>query len=320
MPNIDISPSFTQQLAVPLKAAGIETLQINVGYQCNLECKHCHVEAGPQRRETMSRQVMNQCLKILNAYQIPTIDITGGAPEMHADLPWFLQECAGLNRRLLVRTNAVILLESGYEGFIDLYARHNVEVIVSLPHWDARTTNRQRGEGIFPRVLKALGRLNERGYGQVNSGLIVNLVHNPSGAYLPGSQAGLENQYRKTLKEKQGVDFNQLFCITNMPLGRYLQYLHQTDNYEDYMNTLVKAFNPVALDRVMCKKTLSVAWDGSLYDCDFNQMIGLTTDHGAPDHISAFDFEKLSQREIVTGNHCYGCTAGAGSSCQGAVT
>jgi len=320
MPDLEINPSFAQQLTVPLKAAGIETLQVNVGYRCNLECKHCHVEAGPQRRETMSRQVMNQCLKILNAYQIPTIDITGGAPEMHADLPWFLQECAGLNRRLLVRTNAVILLESGYEGFIDLYARHNVEVIVSLPHWDARTTNRQRGEGIFPRVLKALGRLNERGYGQVNSGLIVNLVHNPSGAYLPGSQAGLENQYRKTLKEKQGVDFNQLFCITNMPLGRYLQYLHQTDNYEDYMNTLVKAFNPVALDRVMCKKTLSVAWDGNLYDCDFNQMIGLTTDHGAPDHISAFDFEKLSQREIVTGNHCYGCTAGAGSSCQGAVT
>ena len=320
MPNIDISPSFTQRLTVPLKAAGIETLQVNVGYRCNLECNHCHVEAGPQRTEKMSRPVMNQCLKILNAYPIPTIDITGGTPEMHEDLPWFLQKCADLNRRLLVRTNAVILLEKGYEGFIDLYARHNVEVIVSLPHLDAKTTDRQRGAGVFPRVIEALGKLNERGYGRIGSGLIVNLVHNPSGAYLPGSQAGLENQYRKTLKEKQGVDFNQLFCITNMPLGRYLQYLHQTDNYEDYMNTLVNAFNPLALERVMCKRSLSVAWDGSLYDCDFNQVLGMTTDHGAPDHISAFDFEKLSQREIVTGNHCYGCTAGAGSSCQGAVT
>jgi radical SAM/Cys-rich protein len=195
-----------------------------------------------------------------------------------------------------------------------------VEVIVSLPHFDAKITDGQRGEGVFPDVIEALRRLNDRGYGQVGSGLIVNLVHNPSEADLPGPQACLEYQYRQTLKEKQGVDFNQLFCITNMPIGRYLQYLHKTDNYEDYMNALVGAFNPVALERVMCKKTLSVAWDGSLYDCDFNQMLGMTTDHGAPGHISAFDFEKLSQREIVTGNHCYGCTAGAGSSCRGTVT
>jgi radical SAM/Cys-rich protein len=268
----------------------------------------------------MSKQVMSQCLQILQAYPIPTIDITGGTPEMHEDLPWFLQECAGLNRRLLVRTNGVILVEPGYEDFIDLYAQHSVEVIVSLPHFDAKITDGQRGEGVFPDVIEALSRLNDRGYGQVGSGLIVNLVHNPGGANLPGSQACLEYQYRQTLKEKQGVDFNQLFCITNMPIGRYLQYLQNTGNYEDYMNALVGAFNPVALERVMCKKTLSVAWDGSLYDCDFNQMLGMTTDHGAPGHISAFDFEKLSQREIVTGNHCYGCTAGAGSSCRGTVT
>ena len=320
MSEHDIRPAFAQRLAVPLKAEGIDTLQVNVGYRCNLECKHCHVEAGPQRPESMSQQSMRQCLRILQSHSILTVDITGGAPEMHEHFPWFLQECASLQRRVLVRTNAVILLERGYEGFIDLYARHNVEVIISLPHLDAKTTDRQRGAGVFPRVIEALRKLNDHGYGQPDSGLIVNLVHNPSGAYLPGSQAGLENHYRRTLKEKQGVDFNQLFCITNMPIGRYLQYLQRTDNYEDYMNTLVNAFNPVALERVMCKKTLSVAWDGSLYDCDFNQVIGMTTDHGAPDHISAFDFEQLSQREIVTGNHCYGCTAGAGSSCQGAVT
>ena len=262
---------------------------------------------------------MTQCLHILQSHPIPSVDITGGAPEMHPDLPWFIQECAGLKRRLLVRTNAVILLEQGYESFIDLYARNNVEIIVSLPHLDAGMTDRQRGEGIFPHVIEALRRLNDRGYGQDARGLIVNLVHNPSGAYLPGSQAALENHYRKTLKEKHGVVFNQLFCITNMPIGRYLQYLIKTENYYDYMGTLVSSFNPRALERVMCKITLSVAWDGSLYDCDFNQVIGVTTDHGAPNHISAFDFDKLSRREIVTGNHCYGCTAGAGSSCRGTV-
>jgi radical SAM/Cys-rich protein len=284
MPNLDISPSVAKQFTVPLKAAGIETLQVNVGYRCNLECRHCHIEAGPQRTKKMSKQVMSQCSQILQAYPIPTIDITGGTPEMHEDLPWFLQECAGLNRRLLVRTNGVILVEPGYEDFIDLYAQHSVEVIVSLPHFDAKITDGQRGEGVFPDVIEALRRLNDRGYGQVGSGLIVNLVHNPSEADLPGPQACLEYQYRQTLKEKQGVDFNQLFCITNMPIGRYLQYLQNTGNYEDYMNALVGAFNPVALERVMCKKTLSVAWDGSLYDCDFNQMLGMTTDHGAPGH------------------------------------
>jgi len=319
MHNPDSYPSFVQKLTVPLQACGIDILQINVGYICNLECKHCHVEAGPQRTEIMSKQVMEQCLHILQSHSIPTIDITGGAPEMHADLPWFLQECAGLNRRLLVRTNAVILLEKQYEGFIDLYARHNVEVIVSLPHLDAKVTGRQRGEGVFPRVIEALGRLNERGYGQAGSGLVLNLVHNPNGAYLPGSQASLEDQYRKILRERYGVSFNQLFCLTNMPIGRFLQYLRNTGNYADYMNALVGAFNPLALEKAMCRKTVSVAWDGTLSDCDFNQVLGLAIDHGAPDRVSAFDFDKLSRREIVTGNHCYGCTAGAGSSCQGSV-
>jgi radical SAM/Cys-rich protein len=319
MHDLDISPSFAQKLLVPLKASGIETLQVNLGYRCNLKCQHCHVEAGPRRTQIMSKQVMDQCLQILQSHPIPIVDITGGTPEMHESFPWFLQECAGLNRRLLVRTNAVILLEKGYEGFVDLYARHNVEAIVSLPHLDAATTNEQRGEGVFPRIIEALRRLNDRGYGQPDSGLIVNLVHNPGGADIPGSQACLESQYRQTLQERYGVFFNHLFCLANMPIGRYLQYLHKTDSYKDYMHTLVNAFNPLALERVMCKKTLSVAWDGSLYDCDFNQMLGLTTNHGAPDNILAFDFDKLSHREIVTGNHCYGCTASAGSSCQGAV-
>jgi radical SAM/Cys-rich protein len=320
MPDLDVNPPFAQKLSGPLRASGIEVLQVNLGYQCNLQCRHCHVEAGPKRSETMSRQVMQRCGEILAAYPIPVIDITGGAPEMHRDFPWFLEQCAALKRRLLVRTNALILLEKGYEHFVDLYARHHVEVIVSLPNLDARITNRQRGEGVFPRLIEALGRLNAQGYGQSDSGLMLHLVHNPSGAYLSSSQDSLATHYRQTLKKKYGIVFNHLFCLTNMPIGRYLHYLRETDNYEDYMHALVKAFNPAALERVMCKTTLSVAWDGRLYDCDFNQMLRLTTNHGAPEHILAFDFDKLSNREIVTGNHCYGCTAGAGSSCHGAVT
>jgi radical SAM/Cys-rich protein len=319
MAPLHVTPSFARKISTPLESVSVEILQINIGYRCNLECKHCHVEAGPHRTEIMSKTVMEQCLKILKAHPIPTIDITGGTPEMHPEFRGFLQECAALKRRLMVRTNGVILLENGYETFVDLYARNRVEVVASMPHTDPQMTNRQRGEGTFVRLIEAIRILNGKGYGQSGTGLILNLVHNPSGAYLPGTQASLEASYRQTLKEKYGIVFNQLFCITNMPIGRYLEYLRRTDNYEDYMAALVHAFNPAALKRVMCTTTLSVAWDGRLYDCDFNQVLGLTTDHGAPNHISAFDMCALAKRRIVIGNHCYGCTAGAGSSCQGEV-
>jgi radical SAM/Cys-rich protein len=316
---LSVNPSFEQKISSSLKAEGIEILQINIGYRCNLECKHCHVEASPLRSEMMSNAVMEQCLKVLKAHPIPTIDITGGSPEMHPGFPRFLQQCGALNRRLLVRTNGVILLEKGYESFVDLYARSRAEVVVSLPHMDSEMTNRQRGEGVFPKLIQAVQKLNTRGYGQADSGLVLDLVHNPIGAYLPGSQASLENHYRQVLKERYGIGFNRLFCLTNMPMGRFLDYLRRTDNYEDYWAALVNAFNPAALRSVMCKTTLSVAWDGRLYDCDFNQMLGLPTDHGAPDHIVVFDIDKLANRRIVVGDHCYGCTAGAGSSCQGEV-
>jgi len=316
---LSVNPSFEQKISSPLKAENIDILQVNIGYRCNLECKHCHVEAGPLRTERMSKEIMEHCLKILKAYSIPTVDITGGSPEMHPDFPWLLQQCALLKRRLLVRTNGVVLLEKGYEPFIDLYARSRAEVVVSLPHMDSRMTNRQRGEGVFPKVIEAIGKLNAQGYGQAGTGLILDLVHNPSGAYLPGSQTSLENHYRQALKERYGISFNRLFCLTNMPVGRFLDYLRATDNDEDYLATLVNAFNPAALRSVMCRTTLSVAWDGRLYDCDFNQMLGLPTDRSVPDHISAFDIDRLANRRIVVDNHCYGCTAGTGSSCQGEV-
>ena len=312
-------PSFAEKAAHPLFADGINAFQINVGYRCNLSCRHCHVNGGPFRQEVMTGTVMEQCLDVLRAHPIPTIDITGGSPEMHPHIRPFLEECAGLGRRVLVRTNGVILLEEGYESFLDLYATNSIEVAVSLPHHDPRVTDRQRGEGAFLKLIEAIRRLNARGYAQDGTGLVLNLVHNPGGAYMPASQASLEAHFRGTLRERYGIRFNRLFSLTNMPVGRYLDYLRDTDNYGDYMAALARAFNPAALTRVMCRTTLSVAWDGRLYDCDFNQMLGLTTDHGAPDHIFAFDMDKLSRRRIVTGDHCLGCTAGAGSSCQGAV-
>ena len=312
-------PSFAEKTAQPIFAGGIDTLQVNVGYRCNLACRHCHVRGGPLRDEVMTREVMEQCLNVLKAHPIPTIDITGGSPEMHPHIGPFLEECAGLGRRVLVRTNGVILLEEAYAPFVDLYAKNHIELAVSLPHPDPRVTDRQRGAGAFLKLIEAIRRLNARGYAQDGTGLILDLVHNPGGAYMPASQASLEARYREALEERYAIRFNRLFSLTNMPVGRYLDYLRDTDNYTDYMAVLTGAFNPAALLRVMCRTILSVAWDGRLYDCDFNQMLGLTTDHGAPNHISVFDMEKLAARRIVTGDHCFGCTAGGGSSCQGSV-
>jgi radical SAM/Cys-rich protein len=312
-------PPFKERISGPFRAEGIDTLQINLGYRCNLECSHCHVKAGPYRSETMSREVMSQCLEVVATGCIPTVDITGGSPEMHPDFQWFLGECAPLASRLLVRTNGMLLLEAGYEYLAQLYARNRVEVAISLPHADAAATDRQRGRGVFSKLIEVIHRLNAQGYGREGSGRILDLVHNPTGAYLPGSQVGLETHYRQILAERYGVTFNHLFSITNMPIGRYLEHLRRTDNYEDYMRILVRAFNPASLGRVMCRSMLSVGWDGTLYDCDFNQMLQLTVNHGAPDHIAAFDRDRLAGREIVVGDHCYGCTAGAGSSCQGQI-
>ncbi|MCE5265957.1 MAG: arsenosugar biosynthesis radical SAM protein ArsS [Deltaproteobacteria bacterium] len=314
-----IHPPFEQRAAGPVWATGIEIFQINLGYRCNLQCRHCHVEAGPNRPELMGREVVEACLAVLRRHPIPVIDITGGAPEMHPGFPWLLEACAALGRRLMVRTNGVILLEAPYAALLDLYVRRGVELVVSFPHMDPKVTNRQRGEGVYPRLIEVLRKLNEAGYGQSGSGLVLNLTHNPGGAYLPGLQASLENHYRQTLGNRHGILFNHLFCITNMPIGRYRAYLKNTGNDADYMTALVNAFNPATLESVMCKTTLSVAWDGGLYDCDFNQMLGLGVNHGVPEHIAEFDWDRLARRRVVTGDHCYGCTAGAGSSCGGEI-
>jgi radical SAM/Cys-rich protein len=314
-----IAPSFADRVREPLEASGINVLQINVGYRCNLECRHCRVKAGPNRSEVMTRETMEQCLRVLTDHAIAVVDITGGSPELHPDLPWFIRQSAALKRRVLVRSNSTLLLEKAYEELLDLYAGNGVEVVLSLPHVDPGATDRQSGDGVFVRLIEAMRRLNSRGYGQAGGKLVLDLVHNPAGAYLPGSQAGLESHYGQTLQERYGIRFDHLFCITNMPVGRYLDYLLKTDNYGEYMWAPAKAFNFLSLRDVTCRSTVSVGWDGTIYDCDFNQMLGLTVDHGVPHHISAFDMAGLASRRIVVGDHCYGCTAGAGSSCRGQI-
>lgn len=311
--------SFDEKLLRPLFAEDIHILQLNVGRRCNLTCKHCHVSAGPDRKELMGRPVLEKCLRILEKHPIGTIDVTGGAPEMNPHLTWFIEQAARLRRRLLVRTNLLILLDAEYRHFLDLYTDNRVEVVTSLPDYNAQRTDRQRGKGAFEGIIQVMRDLNARGFGQPGSGLKLDLVYNPVGAYLPGSQEALAQEYRQRLAREHGVVFNQLFCLTNCPVGRYLEYLIRTDNYEDYMNELINAFNLSAVDNVMCRTTLSVGWNGKLYDCDFNQMLEMPVNHGSPDHIDIFDFEKLKTRRIVIANHCYSCTAGAGSSCQGCL-
>ncbi|PKN69985.1 MAG: radical SAM protein [Chloroflexi bacterium HGW-Chloroflexi-5] len=317
-------PSFFEKIRengkVPLAAKSIDILQINVGRVCNLACRHCHVNAGPDRRESMSRPVLEKCLEILGSFPISTIDITGGSPEMNPHFEWFVTEAARLNRRLIVRSNLTLLKEEPYRRLPKIFSENRVEVVTSLPDYLEGKSDRQRGAGVFRQVIEAMRELNRLGYGMEGSSLLLDIIHNPVGAYLPGSQTALEHEYRERLRAEHDVRFNQLFCLTNLPVGRYLEYLLASGNFEDYLSTLCHSFNLIAVDKVMCRTTLSVGWNGSLYDCDFNQMLDLKVDHGAPDHILNFDMQKLEKREIVINNHCYGCVAGAGSSCQGATT
>jgi len=303
-----------------LAATGISIFQVNLGKLCNQVCKHCHVDAGPDRREIMTRETMQLCLDALSRTDISTVDLTGGAPEMNPNFRWFVGEIKKLNRHVMVRSNLTILVANGYTDLPEFFAQHGVEVISSLPHYTPTNTDKQRGEGVFERSIEAMLRLNQLGYGVEGSGLMFNLVYNPVGAFLPPNQASLEADYKRELGKKFGIRFNRLYTITNMPISRFLEYLLVSGNYESYMERLVSLFNPVAARNVMCRTTISIGWDGQLYDCDFNQMLELTTDTGLPTHIKDFDATMLNQRKIVTGQHCYGCTAGAGSSCGGVTT
>lgn len=305
----------------PLRPSAIEIFQVNIGYMCNQVCKHCHVDAGPDRQEIMSRETMQQCLDVLTNAKIKTLDITGGAPEMNPDFRWFVVEARKTGvREIIVRSNLTIITANPkYNDLPDFFKAHNVRVCSSLPFYNAGKTDRQRGEGVFERSVQGLRMLNDKGYGKTDSGLILDLVYNPIGAFLPGSQQQLERDFKKELKDHFGIDFNNLFTITNIPISRFLDFLIESGNYEDYMEKLINAFNPAAVSGVMCRNTISVDWQGYLYDCDFNQMLGLKTAENAGQHISTFNIGKLEARDIVIGQHCYACTAGSGSSCQGAT-
>src|SRR5262245_26947170 len=302
-----------------LRPTRIEVFQINVGKVCNQTCRHCHVDAGPDRREQMSRETMEQCLRALASSDIPTVDITGGAPEMNPHFRWLVSECRALGRHVMDRCNLTILETPSHRDLPEFFAQHRVEVVCSLPHYRAASTDRQRGDGVFEKSVAALRRLNAVGYGDGKSGLRLVLVSNPVGAFLPGAQASLEAEWKRELLRLHGVRFDALFTITNMPISRFLEWLMESGNLEGYMDRLLTGFNPTAARAVMCRNTISIGWDGTLYDCDFNQMLELPVEQSAPRHVRDFDATRLNARAIVTDRHCFGCTAGAGSSCGGAT-
>lgn len=317
-------PTFKDKISqtsqFPLKAKKLEILQINVGYMCNQVCDHCHVDAGPDRKEIMTRDTMRACLKVIKNSGAHTLDLTGGAPEMNPDFRWFVEEAAKVGiQDFIVRSNLTIIrANKKYYDLPEFFKKHNVHVVSSMPHWTRGKTDKQRGDGVFDKSIKALQELNAVGYGLPNSDLRLDLVYNPSGAFLPGDQASMEKDFKKALSEDFDIQFHNLFAITNLPIARFLDYLIASENYEDYMYALVEAYNPAAVANVMCTNTLSISWDGYLFDCDFNQMLELPVNSKSK-HVSEFNEELLEGRTIVISQHCYGCTAGAGSSCQGSV-
>ena len=317
--------SFDRALAThgfgPLRAETLNVLQLNVGKLCNQTCRHCHVDAGPDRREVMSRETMRDALTFLESARIPILDITGGAPELNPHFRWLVIEARRLGARVIDRCNLTVLLIPGQQDLAAFLAEHHVEIVASLPCYLPQNTDAQRGEGVFERSIAALRRLNSLGYGQKESGLVLNLVFNPLGPQLPPPQEALETAYRRELAERYQVVFNRLLTLTNMPISRFLEDLLESGNFQSYMQLLSASFNPATVPELMCRTMLSVGWDGRLYDCDFNQMLGLPFDAGRPQTIRdlAANPEAIRYRHITTARHCFGCTAGAGSSCQGAL-
>jgi radical SAM/Cys-rich protein len=317
--EVDIKPfidRITEMNSFPLKSSEMKTMQINVGKRCNQACKHCHVDAGPNRTECMTKDTMNECLRVLAESNFKTLDITGGAPEMNPNLPWLITEASKLGCHIIVRSNLTILDIPQYSHMPEFFADNKVEIVSSLPYYSEQDTDRQRGSGVFLTSIKILRRLNELGYAQEGSPLQLNLVYNPGGAFLPPSQSAIEADFHKALLNQYGIRFNKLFTITNIPIGRFLNFLCESGNLNRYMQRLSNSFNPATVEAVMCRNQISVSWDGQVYDCDFNQMLGLTC---APNHIKDITPETLKEREILLHNHCYACTAGAGSSCGGQV-
>jgi radical SAM/Cys-rich protein len=317
----DFAAHLTQQGWEALRPAQLEIFQINVGKLCNMTCRHCHVDAGPDRREIMDRETMDACLNALDQTNAHTVDITGGAPELNPDFRYLVDQCVVRGKHVIDRCNLTVLLLPVFADLPEWFAERGVEVVCSLPHYRKLNTDRQRGDGTFEKSIEALQRLNAVGYGQGDPARRLTLMSNPVGAFLASSQAKMEQEWKTGLLKNYGIRFDRLITLNNMPISRYLEWLEQSGNLERYLEVLVNAFNPTTVNGLMCRNTLSVSWDGRLFDCDFNQMLDLEIQqpNGQRPHIRDFDLTQLHQRQIITGRHCFGCTAGAGSSCGGAI-
>lgn len=297
---------------LPLCATGIDILQVNLGYRCNLSCKHCHVQAGPHRTEMMSTEDIEAVVHALERSPIKTVDLTGGAPELHPQFRSLVMTAREIGCHVMVRSNLAVFFEQNQGDLPAFYHDNGVEVIASLPYFRSPNVDSVRGDGVFAQCVKALRLLNDYGYGEHESRLQVHLIHNPMGAFLPPAQEALERQYRQALLKDHGVRFNRLYTLANMPLGRFKNFLLKSGGYDDYLAKLQSVFNPETLDGIMCRRLVNVGWDGTLFDCDFNATVGLRLMNGCPTHIRDFDYAALKQRPIVLSEHCFGCTAGQG--------
>jgi radical SAM/Cys-rich protein len=316
---------FTQRLHLNgnrLRRRALDVLQVNLGRYCNLACIHCHVESGPTRKEMMSRQNIDAVLRFLAHTEIPTLDITGGAPELHPDFDYLVKSAREFGRHVMDRCNLTVIFEPGKDYLPEFFKRQKVELVCSLPCYSEENVDRQRGKGTFDLSIRALQIFNQIGYGQPDSDLVLNLVYNPVGPHLPPPQKDLEQDYKRILSEQFGIVFNRLYCLSNMPITRYETHLRLRGEYDRYMELLANAFNAATLDQVMCRNLISVGWDGSIYDCDFNQMLGLSLRDGRGEALNIGSLTSLDQvldRSITVGDHCYACAAGSGSSCGGAL-
>jgi radical SAM/Cys-rich protein len=310
-----------RHLGGPMTRRRVDALQVNLGRYCNLACIHCHVESGPTRTEMMSRETIEAVLVFLARSSIPTLDLTGGAPELHPDFDYLVESVRTMGREVMDRCNLTVIFEAGKEYLPEFFRRHQVELVCSLPCYSEENVDRQRGKGTFDLSIRALQRLNEIGYGQPGSDLLLNLVYNPVGPHLPPPQEHLEQEYKEKLSAEFGIVFNHLFCLTNMPITRYAKHLSLRNEYDRYKDLLEQNFNAATLDHLMCRNLISIGWDGSVYDCDFNQMLGLplTDTAGQKLNVASLTLEAVSTRRITVDDHCYACSAGSGSSCGGAL-
>lgn len=296
----------------------LDTLQVNLGFTCNLRCRHCHLDASPEREEVMGWPVMEQILSVVEDSRCRLVDLTGGAPELNPLFRRFVTALCGKVGAVQVRTNLTLLIEPAWEDLPTFFRDHRIRIVASLPCYTPDNVIAQRGEGVFERSIEAIRRLNALGYGRDVS-LHLDLIHNPGGPFLPSMQSTLEADYQRALADGFGIAFTRLLTLTNMPLGRFSEELRCQGKWKYYQQLLRKSFNAETLPGLMCRRQVSVGWDGTLYDCDFNIALGLPLNHGAPDHIRHFTSAALEHRRIVTGNHCFGCTAGTGSSCGGSL-